>query len=77
MKTITINADLAEELLETNLRLLDQEISEILKKWGVETIDELIDGAKNGSLEEAEDNAIEVQNLRDKRNEITTIFKTL
>jgi len=77
MTTVTLDTELARDLLETKTRLLDKEIHDILKKWNVETVDDLVEGARSGNLEEAEDNAIETQNLRDKRREIAKILQSL
>ncbi|MHA2299187.1 MAG: hypothetical protein ACXAEU_15070 [Candidatus Hodarchaeales archaeon] len=77
MTTITLDADLARDLIETKLKLLDQEITEIMQKWAVDTVDDLVERARTGSLEEAEDDAIEAQNLRDKRREIAKLLHSL
>lgn len=72
--SITFDSETARDLIETKLRVLTEKIEKILKKWNINSIDEFIKGAKTGTLPEAEDNAIDLQNLRDKRNEIEKLL---
>jgi len=68
---------IVEDLINTKLRVLDEKISKILKRWNVETVDQLINGASSGEIEEAESDAIELQNLIAKREEIEKIYQTM
>ena len=75
--TSKIDSETMEDLINTKLRVLDEKISIILKKWNVGTVDQLINGAKSGEIEEAESDAIELQNLTAKRQEIEKLYKSM
>jgi len=79
MKEIAISLDpeIARDLIETKLRVLTEKIDAILKKWNLSSINELIEGAKTGKFLEAEDDAIDLQNLRDKRSQIEKLLTRL
>ena len=72
--SITLDSETARDLIETKLRVLTEKIEKILKKWNINSIDEFIKSAKTGTLSEAENDAIDLQNLRDKRNEIEKLL---
>jgi hypothetical protein len=73
--TITLDEDIAIDLIETKLQLLDAEITAILQKWGKDTIDDFLEAARTGIIEEAEDDAIDMTNLRDRRDEISKLLE--
>jgi len=75
--TISFDPEVARDLIETKLRVLTEKINAILDKWELSSIDELIEGAKTGKFPEAEDDAIDLQNLREKRNQIEKLFAGL
>ena len=72
--TISIESEVARDLIETKLRVLTERINTILNKWELESIEELVEGAKTGKYPEAEDDAIDLQNLADKRTEIEKLL---
>ena len=74
---ISLDPEVARDLIETKLRVLTEKIDVILNKWKLNTIDELVEGARSGKFPEAEDDAIDLQNLRDKRNQIEKLLSTL
>ena len=75
--TIKIDPKTIQDLIDTKLQVLDEKISRILKRWNVETVEELIMGAKSGKFAEAESDAIELQNLIDKRDQIEKINQSM
>ena len=75
--TINLNSKIAQDLINTKLQVLDEKVSAILKKWNVKVIEELIEGAKSGQLEDAESDAIELQNLVFKREEIEKLNQSM
>ena len=77
MATITLEKDLAKDLIESKIRILDEEITSILLQWNVSSIEEFIQGAKDGTYSEAEDSAIELQNLNDKRKELEKLLLSI
>ncbi len=74
---ISLDPEVARDLIETKLRVLTEKIDSILNKWELSSIDELIEGAKTGKFPEAEDDAIDLQNLRDKRSQIEKLLTEL
>ena len=72
--TVTLDPEIARDLIETKLRVLTEKIDAILNKWNLRSIDELVEGAKTGKIPEAEDDAIDLQNLQDKRNQIEKLL---
>ena len=72
--TITLDEDIAIDLIETKLQLLDDEITTILQKWSKDTIDDFLEAARTGIIEEAEDDAIDMTNLRDRRDEFSKLL---
>ena len=73
----TIDTKIVRDLIDTKIEVLDRKIRIILRRWKVKTIEELLDGARTGKIEEAESDAIELQNLVDKRDEITGLYEKL
>lgn len=74
---VSLDPEVARDLIETKLRVLTEKIETILNKWNLGSIDELIEGAKTGEIPEAEDDAIDLQNLRDKKNQIEQLLAGL
>lgn len=73
MTIISLDSEIVRDLVNTKLQVLDSKIQKILSRWGLESVDQLIERAKSGELEEAESDAIEIQNLTAKREEIENI----
>ncbi len=74
---ISLDPEVARDLIETKLRVLTEKIDTILNKWNLNSIEELIKGARTGKIPEAEDDAIDLQNLRDKRSQIEKLLSGL
>ena len=74
---ISLDPEIARDLIETKLRVLTEKIDTILNKWNLNSIEELIKGARTGKIPEAEDDAIDLQNLRDKRSQIEKLLSGL
>jgi len=77
LMTIKLDSKIAQDLINTKLQVLDEKISVILKKWNLETVVELMEGAKSGKIAAAEPDAIELQNFVDKRDEIGKLTRTM
>ncbi len=60
-----------EDLVDFKLRSLKGEIGKNLKKWGYTSSIEFLEHAKNGTLSEAEEDAIILKNLQDQIEELT------
>ena len=60
---VSMKREVAEELISFKLRQIQSVIAEILQKWNQPTIDDFLTKAKDGSLEEAENDAVELKQL--------------
>lgn len=60
---ISMEKALAEDLFNSKLFLIRQEINKILKKWKFDSAEKLIQLTREGELEEAEVDAISLTNL--------------
>ena len=70
MTKIKVDKEFLLELVDSKLKVLQEEIQEILDRWKYSSIDQFLSDAREGSIEEAEDDAICLQNLTDKREEL-------
>ncbi|MHA1911034.1 MAG: hypothetical protein ACTSYA_04980 [Candidatus Kariarchaeaceae archaeon] len=70
MDTVTIDRNLAVNLINAKLRLINEAIEEILTRWNYDSSQQLIDDARTGIIEEAEDDAIGLRQLLLKREEL-------
>ena len=73
MTTVSVEKKLFEELLDSKLATLSEKISAILAKWKCNSIESFLARAADGTIEEAESDAISMTNLVDKRNELYDI----
>ena len=67
METVTVKRSLLNNLIDTKLKVLTDSINHILKVWEYSSINQFLSDATNGTLEEAEMDAISLTNLRDQR----------
>ena len=70
MATISIKKEVVEDLVDFKLRFITSEINRILVKWNRNSIDQFLEDARAGILEESEDDAIDLSNLVDQRDEL-------
>ncbi len=70
MTTIPVKKELLEELVDLKLNFLNDEMDKILSKWKYESASKFLQDARNGTIEEAKDDAITLKNLLDQREEI-------
>ena len=63
MGMISVDKHTLEDLIDTKLRVITESIDEILKKWNYDSIDKFLTDARNGTLEEAEMDAISLKQL--------------
>ena len=68
MTSITIKKEILEELIDFKLNSIINEINQTLSKWNYSEINVFLEDARNGTLEEAEDDAIDLTNLIDQRD---------
>lgn len=76
MTTIPVKKELLEELVDLKLKYLQDEMEKILDKWNYEIPDKFLKDAKNGTIEEAEMDAITLRHLLDQREELFNLKKS-
>ncbi len=75
MTSIPVEKELLEELIDFKLSFLFEEIDKILNKWKYEESSKFLQEARNGTIEEAEDDAITLRHLSDQRGELLALKK--
>ncbi len=70
MTTIPVKKEFLEELVDLKLEFLFNETDIILKKWDYESPEKFLQDAKDGTIEEAENDAITLKHLIDQREEL-------
>lgn len=63
MTQVKLDKSLAEDLITSKMRLLQQYINEILNRWNETSSKEFLEKAKTGVHENAEDDAIELRQI--------------
>lgn len=71
MARISVDIDFMEELVDFKLRYIKEEIERILNKWNYDSSSEFLKHAKDGTLSEAEEDAIILKNLQDQIEELS------
>ena len=77
MTTIPVKKELLEELVDLKMKYLHDEVDKILQKWNYDLPTKFLNNAKDGTLEEAEDDAITLKHLLDQREELLLLKKKL
>lgn len=75
MTTVEIDKNLLEELIDLKMHFLLDEIDKILNKWSYISPDKFLQDAKDGTIEEAEDDAITLKQLILQREELLNLKK--
>jgi len=75
MTSIPVEKELLEELIDFKLRFLYKEIDKILNKWKYEESSKFLQDARDGTIEEAEDDAITLRHFLDQREELLALKK--
>ena len=70
MARVSVDKELLMSLLDFKLNHLKEEIVRILSKWNYMSSTEFLKHAKDGTLSEAEMDAIEMKNLNDERERL-------
>lgn len=69
MTTIPIKKEVLEELLDYKLKFLQKEIEKILTKWDYTNPELFLQHARDGTIEEAEPDAITLRQLLKERED--------
>jgi len=75
MTSIPVEKELLEELIDFKLKFLYEEIDKILNKWKYEESSKFLQDARDGTIEEAEDDGITLRHLLDQREELLVLKK--
>jgi len=75
MTTIPVKKELLEELVDLKLNFLNDKIDKIFTKWKYDTASKFLQDASNGTIEEAEDDAITLKHLLDQKEELFRLKK--
>ncbi|QEE17117.1 hypothetical protein DSAG12_02949 [Promethearchaeum syntrophicum] len=73
MTQVSLKKELAEDLINSKLRIIVEEIEKILQKWKYDSIELFLTDSKSGKIRNAEDDAIVIQNLLDDQEELHQI----
>lgn len=65
MTQVKIEKEYLAQLVDFKLNHLRKKIEKILKKWGYTSSNKFLEDAKNGTISEAEEEAIILKNLED------------
>ena len=76
MTTIPVKKELLEELVDLKLKYLQDKMENILDKWNYESPDKFVQDARDGTIEEAEMDAITLRHLLDQREELFNLKKS-
>ena len=63
MPRVKLDKSLAEDLITSKMRVLQQYIDEILNRWNESSSKKFLENARTGIHENAEDDAIELRQL--------------
>ena len=75
--SITLDKPLAKDLINFKLNYLTKEINKILEHWGEDIIESFLQKAKDGRLEEAENDAIELKQLVAEEEKLRKLIESL
>ncbi len=71
MARISVDVEFMMELVDFKLRFLKEEIEQILQKWNYSSSNKFLEHSKDGTLSEAEEDAIILKNLQDQIVQLT------
>ena len=66
---ISVEKQLLQELIDLKIRTLQEEIDKILEKWGYRAAEQFLADARDGTISDAEDDAVCLRNVLDDRDE--------
>jgi len=75
MTSIPVEKELLEELIDFKLSFLYEEIDKILNRWKYEETSKFLHDARDGTIENAEDDAITLRHFLDQREELVALKK--
>jgi len=76
MANVSLDKEIALDLLNTKINSIVQEINLILSRWKYNDPESFISDAKTGVIDEAEDDAIALMNLIDAREDLYNLKRS-
>ncbi len=76
MTSVSVDREVLEDLVDSKLQAITDRINAILTKWKYTSSDLFLTHAADGTLEEAEPDAISLTNLLDKRENLYRLKTT-
>ncbi|MHA1490210.1 MAG: hypothetical protein ACTSRI_11220 [Promethearchaeota archaeon] len=74
---VSLDKDIAEDLISYKLRNIQEYINKILKRWNENEAETFLEKAKNGSYSEAENDAIDLKQLLLEEKNLNELFNSL
>ena len=75
--TITLENEIAEDLIKFKLQHIQETITRILNKWNEDNIEDFIRKTRSGELPEAELDAITIRQLAKDVEKLSTLLKSV
>ena len=75
--TITLENEIAEDLIKFKLQSVQNTLSKILKEWNQDNAEDFIEKARSGELPEAEMDAITVRQLISDLEKLESLLKSI
>jgi hypothetical protein len=76
MTTVSLDKKIVEDLVDSKLKSILEKINTILEKWKYQSLELFLKHASDGTIIEAEPDAISLTNLLDKRDELFKLKKS-
>jgi hypothetical protein len=76
MTLISVEKAVLEDLVNHKLRSVIEDMDLILKTWKSPNADQFLEDARNGTLRNAEDDAVVLRNLLDEQERLTDLKAT-
>ena len=74
---VSLDKKVAEELITFKLRRIQAIIEEILQRWNENSIEDFLEKARDGTLEEAENDAVELRQLVFEEEQLQQLLENL
>ena len=72
--SVSLDRNIAKELISFKLRSIQAEISSILEIWHYSSIEDFINDVKLGKLKEAENDAIDIRHLAEEQDNLMKLL---
>jgi hypothetical protein len=73
---VSMDKDIAEDLISYKLRNIQEQINQILNRWNETKTSAFLEKAKNGAYSEAENDAIDLKQLLHEEKKLKNLFNS-